>query len=182
MDGCTGGRRDVGASGSRGNWQAWLRFCFLLTAHSHITSSDAGRGNLSCVFPSPSYPLPPLAFESFSSWVQFCSCRVRVSVCMVMSTSVSVCMCVIVVRTHTHMQQPQDLDQFPVEKRGVSLRQDIWKWAFCSRHPLHSDLIILSGWDVCLCGCMCVSLVCVHMETYKLWIHIHTYSYYMIND
>lgn len=89
MDGCTGGRRDAGASGSRGNWQARLGFCFLLTAHSHITSSDVGRSNLSSASsPSPSFPLPPLAFESFSSWVQFCSYRVRVSVCMVMSMSV----------------------------------------------------------------------------------------------
>jgi len=134
------------------------------------------------VFPSPSSPLPPLAFESFSSWAQFCSCRVRVSVCMVMSTSVlCVCVCVCVCLWYTHMQQPQDLDQFPVEKRGVSLRQDIWKWAFCSRQPLLSDLIILSCWCMCMCVCVCVCVcLCVRVHVCKLtnhtlWIQIHTY-------
>lgn len=58
MDGRTGGRRDWGAGGSHGNWQAWLCFCFLLTASSHIMSSDAGRSNLS----SLSLPLRPPLF------------------------------------------------------------------------------------------------------------------------
>lgn len=164
--------------GRRGEWESWELagmtsplFSFNSSFAHHVFRCRQKQFVL-CVFPSPSFPLPPLAFESFSSWVQFCSCRVRVSVCMVMSTSVW--MCVFVVLTHTHMQQPQDLDQFPVEKRGVSLRQDIWKWAFCSRQPLHSDLILLSGLGVCV-RVLRVFLWCVYMQTHKLWNHIHTY-------
>ena len=146
-----------GWSGGLESWElagvTLLLFSFNSSFAHHVFKCRQKQFVLS-VLPSPSSPLPPSAFESFSSWAQFSPCRVRVSVCMVMSTSI---LCV----PPTHMQQPQDLDQFPVEKRGVSLRQNIWKWAFCSRQSLHSDLIILSCWGMCVC----VFLGCVHANT-----------------
>lgn len=145
----------MSSGGSRGNWQARLWVCFLLTARSHITSSDASKSNLS----SPSSPLCPPLFLPWPlnhspagpSFVHSVSGCLFAWLCLRL-LRVYVCVCA----AHTHMQQPRDLDQFPVEKRGVSLRQDIWKWAFCSRQPLHSDLIILS------CCSMCVCWLCVH--------------------
>lgn len=166
MDGRMRGRRDEGPE-----WESWelagmtlLLFSFNSSFAHHVFRCRQKQFVLS-VFPSPSSPLPPSAFESFSSWAQFCSCRVRVSVCMVMSTSVLRVCVFVVLHTHTRMQQPQDLDQFSVEKRGVSLRQDIWKWAFCSRQRLHSDLIILSCWGMCAWfSGVCVICVCTHTQ------------------
>lgn len=102
-DGWMHGRKE----GCRGEWESWELagmtsplFSFNSSFAHHVFRCRQKQFVL-CVFPSPSFPLPPLAFESFSSWVQFCSCRVRVSVCMVMSTSV-LCGCVCLWYSHIH--------------------------------------------------------------------------------
>lgn len=102
-DGWMHGRKE----GRRGEWESWELagmtsplFSFNSSFAHHVFRCRQKQFVL-CVFPSPSFPLPPLAFESFSSWVQFCSCRVRVSVCMVMSTSV-LCGCVCLWYSHIH--------------------------------------------------------------------------------
>lgn len=149
MDGRTGGRRDGGVGGSRGNWQAWLRFLFSFNSSFAHTSSDAGKSNLS----SPSSPLrlPVFLPRPLNHSPAGPSFAHAVSGCLF----AWLCLCLFCVcTTNTHMQKPQDLDQFPVEKRGVSLCQNIWKWAFCSRQSLHSDLIILSCWCMCVCYCL----------------------------
>lgn len=104
MDGRMRGRRDEGPE-----WESWelagmtlLLFSFNSSFAHHVFRCRQKQFVLS-VFPSPSSPLPPSAFESFSSWAQFCSCRVRVSVCMVMSTSVLRVCVFVVLHTHTHV-------------------------------------------------------------------------------
>lgn len=91
--------------GTEGPWElaglTLLLFSFNSSFAHHVFLCRQKQFVLS-VFPSPSSPLPLLAFESFSSWAQFCSCRVRVSVCMVMSMSMSVlCVCLYYIHTHT---------------------------------------------------------------------------------
>lgn len=147
-------------------WKSWeptgitlLLFSFNSSFAHHVFKCKQKQFVLS-VFPSrPPLFLPwPLnhspAGPSFAHFV---------SACLFMSTLLCVSHSVLVAHTHkhTHTQKPEDLDQFPVEKRGVALRHNIWKWAFCSRQPLHSDLIILSCWR------MCVSDVCVRMQKHK---------------
>lgn len=175
MDGCTGGRRDVRVSGSRGKWQARLGFCFLLTARSHITSSDVGWSNLSSV----SSPFPSFPPSSTGLWIIFQLGPVLLmpchSVCLHGYVYVcSVCMCAFVLHTRTHTQPasgPWPIPSGEAWRLSPSghLEVGILQSAAAT---LWLDYII--WWSVCVFVLVCFCPPCIHANTNCAFIYTHT--------